>query len=190
MPFVCATHFLSNEITETIVIHFSCLLWSDKIRVWNFFEMLLIPENTLNLDLTSALRDRVTPNPGKGDPKVQQAKLGMNQRYWVFAQDETKPNQTKATSLTRWLNSTEIQIYVYRRKWEATGSASCTAAPVRALMSSRPCPVLWGLEGACRAWKLERDKYMKEEEPWGPWWRPLSSTGEAYYLQPKKASSR
>lgn len=43
--------------------------------------MFLIPENTLNLDLASALRDRVTPNPGKGDPKVQQAKLGMNQRY-------------------------------------------------------------------------------------------------------------
>lgn len=164
MPFVCATHFLSNEIIETIVIHFSFLFWSDKVYTWNIFEM-LIPENTLNLDLASALRNRMIPNSGKGDAKVQRPKLGMNQRYWVFAQDETKPNQTKASSLTRLLNSTEIQIYAYLEKREATGSASCTVAPVKALMSSHPCPVLWGLEGACRVWKLEGDKYLNEKEP-------------------------
>lgn len=81
MSFVCATHFLPNEIMETKSIIFH--VFSDRIKSVPeiFFEMLLIPENTLNLDLTSAFRNRVTPNPGKGDSKAQRPKLGMNQRY-------------------------------------------------------------------------------------------------------------
>lgn len=186
MPFVCATHFLSNEIIETIVIHFSFLFWSDKVYTWNIFEM-LIPENTLNLDLASALRNRMTPNSGKGDAKVQRPKLGMNQRYWVFAQDETKPNQTKASSLTRLLNSTEIQIYAYLEKREATGSAllllwkpSCLLTLVQSCEVGR---VLQSLE-------VGRGQVSEWEGTLGPWWRHLPSTGEAYYLRPKKASSR
>ena len=33
MPFMCAEHLLSNESVEIVDSHFSCLSWSDKVKV-------------------------------------------------------------------------------------------------------------------------------------------------------------
>ena len=33
MPFMCAKNFLSNESVETVDSHFSCLSWSNKVKV-------------------------------------------------------------------------------------------------------------------------------------------------------------